>query len=58
MSPQYHVLFNVTFTTVESVPENRKPTSFWKEIAIESQTHRVPLEHNLDVEKRRRLVNP
>ena len=43
ISPQYHVVFDDTLTTVESIPENEDPPSFCNQRDIASHTLRIPL---------------
>ena len=47
-APHYHVVFEDTFTTVESIPEDRDPPSFWNEIDLEAKSLQIPLDSNVD----------
>ena len=48
ISPQYHVVFDDIFTTVESILENKHPPSFWNEIYLEAKILQIPLDPNVD----------
>ena len=48
ISPQYHVVFDDTFTKVESIPEDTDPPSFWNEIDHEAKIFQIPLDPNVD----------
>ena len=42
ISPQYHVVFDDTFSTVVSHSSQEEPPSFWNDIELDSFTYQVP----------------
>ena len=46
--PQYHVVFDDTFTTVSSIPEDQDPPSFLNEIDLEAKSLQIHLDPNVD----------
>jgi hypothetical protein len=70
ISPQYHVVFDDSFSTVQSISSDETPPDFWTSINLDAFIHRIPIEpsdtegsllpddwltpHELE-EKRRRL---
>ena len=49
ISPQYHVVFDDTFSTVESLHANADPPPFWDQIGLDetvysAHVHRIPLD--------------
>ena len=44
ISPQYHVVFDDDFSTVQSIPEGNDPPPWWNEINLEENTLRIPLD--------------
>ena len=46
--PQYHVVFDDTFTTAESISKDKDPPSFWNEIDLEAKSLQTPLYPNID----------
>ena len=43
ISPQFHVVFDDSFSTVASVEKEQDPPDHWEELCLEN-THRIPLE--------------
>ena len=48
ISPQFHVVFDDTFSTVMSVTSEEEPPKFWNDLCLEL-THQVPLEKDVSV---------
>ena len=50
ISPQFHVVFDDSFSTVMSVTSEEEPPSFWNDLCLESDSvHRIPLETDASV---------
>ena len=47
ISPQCHVVFDDTFTTVEYISGNKDPPSFWNEIDLEAKSLQTSLDPNV-----------
>ena len=47
ISPQYHVVFDDTFSTVPSLSESEEPTQFWNEVDLDGMIHKIPLEDSI-----------
>ena len=50
ISPQYHVVFDDTFSTVISVSESEEPPEFWTEILLDDFRYRIPLDDDVNPE--------
>ena len=54
ISPQYHVVFDDTFSTVPSLADDEVPPTFWNELSLENElyskhVHRVVLDDDSQV---------
>ena len=58
ISPQYHVVFDDTFSTVISIDEDENPPSFWNDIDLDSHIHRIPLDEDENAELRNDWLTP
>ena len=47
ISPQYHVVFDDTFSTVPSLSESEEPPHFWNEVDLDGMIHKIPLEDSI-----------
>ena len=45
ISPQYHVVFDDSFSTVISQSSTDDPPSFWNDIDLDAFIHKVPIDH-------------
>ena len=43
ISPQYHVVFDDTFSIIQYIYDDKHPPLFWNNVAIDSFIHQVPL---------------
>ena len=50
ISPQYHVVFDDTFSTVPSLGLDDSPPQFWNEVGLDEATYRVPLDDGQGVQ--------
>ena len=44
ISPQYHIVFDDLFSTVQSLSVSEEPPTFWNESGIEEHLHKVILD--------------
>lgn len=44
ISPQFHVVFDDSFSTVTSIPKDDTPPDFWNFLNLEGCTHKVPID--------------
>ena len=50
ISPQFHVVFDDTFSTVPSIKEDDAPPAWWNVVDLEENSYRIPLDDDTTVE--------
>ena len=58
ISPQYHVVFDDSFSTVQSLSPSEEPPTFWNEIGIEEHLHRVTLDDDTSAQLNEEWLTP
>ena len=63
ISPQYHVVFDDSFSTVNSHAKEEDPPSFWNEISLDSHlydsyVHRIPLDSDSSIQLHDEWLTP
>ena len=50
ISPQFHVVFDDTFSTVPSMRADEDPPPWWNVVDLEENSFRIPLDENTSAE--------
>ena len=49
ISPQFHVVFDDSFSTVASLQDIDEPPSFWNEFELDEFLYQIPLDRNTTI---------
>lgn len=58
ISPQYHVVFDDTFSSVTSITTDSDPPSFWNDLQLLDRVHRIPLDNDANMSLEPEWLSP